>query len=1130
MGLLDSVSSLARGLLKDMLTEAAGRTNLEEARADLRLGDQKAGEALLKSTLERLQLLAHAPVGSGVEVQALKSELDLLRAVAISLIGQGLERRGKADEAERHFAEAARLFARVPDDKLTSRDRSDYGVALSALGRDDQAREQLELARSAEGATPEAWRHLARVLLAGGDPEDLRTAELLLQETLQIVPTDADALELLGRVQQRRGLPLADTTYLKAAYLYLESGRAADARRVLDAARRLGNEQAAPELYAETLRLEGRYEEAAAELDRLLGATPDSPWLLARRGATRFAMGQLEQAAGDLARAIELGANDPPILLLAGRVALAREDLEAVRSYCDRALAADPAQPAVYALRAQAERAHGSAAAALDAVRAGRALSPHDDDLLRLNADLEHAAGNEPMAVELLRRLCGLPDATQQDHLRLVQLLVATGEVEEAERRAAKAAEDWSDDGTVLQLYGELLLRRDKVDQSIRILRRAVRLNRRSADGRLLLGLALARAADRRKGAYDEALVSLDRAAELAPTWAEPHYRRGELLAGRGLPGAAEALERALELDEDHADARLLLARVLIRSRRPGAAEVHLRRLLAHSPGNGTYLLLLALALTEQERYAEAFELLGKPSEEVTGDGGQLTEWLLLRGRVLTSLGRFEEAERHLKQVLDRQPDHPIGWIYRAELARLQGAAGEALAHADRALSFQGDNVQALGIRAAALHDLGRPVEAREAIEQALEHDGSYVFGLLLLSQIVAGSEPRWAQELIQRAIAASPSSRVPRTQKGWLELVLGDPQAALATFDQLLEEGLDAPALSGRAEALSRLGRTEEAVAAAEQALEFRPDDAGALRALGFALFRSGDLARAIAVFRRAYDQYPRDVRAATDLGYALTMDKQVDEALEVLDRACVAAPQNPWPLSRLAGLLLTIGHFEGGARLFRRLLTIVDDDAESWNGLGWVLEHLDPPELEAAKEAFENASRLDPEDPWLRKDVANLLHLTGERAAAAEIYRDLLDQARRPDTEVPDALSLVAWCAFRLGDFKTASRALYEVTSADLEPDSDQLDLALVLFCDGRAGRGVALYERTLTLFSRVPAQLRRGYLRVARDDFRQALRDRPELGGLEAERISHLLDTALEQLPPVPELRSLREPAPA
>jgi tetratricopeptide (TPR) repeat protein len=163
------------------------------------------------------------------------------------------------------------------------------------------------------------------------------------------------------------------------------------------------------------------------------------------------------------------------------------------------------------------------------------------------------------------------------------------------------------------------------------------------------------------------------------------------------------------------------------------------------------------------------------------------------------------------------------------------------------------------------------------------------------------------------------------------------------------------------------------------------------------------------------------------------------------------------------------------------------------------------------------------------VRKSIANVMHLRGQTQAAAKLYREVLKEAESRRTERSDMLQLLGWCAFRLGDFTAASRALSEALSAEDIPGANHFDLALVLFCDGQARRGFSLYNSTVELLEERHPQLRRGFLTVALGDFRQALRDHKHLRNIsEAETIARLLETALQQLPAIPDLQTLRRSA--
>jgi tetratricopeptide (TPR) repeat protein len=1133
MSLLDTVIAVARSVLQDalagqppaQLVEPLARTNIERARAELRLGDQGGGDSLLRSTIQRLEDWVHLDSSPDARPQPSQLRLELLRAVALSVSGQGLERRGLSVEASARFGRAVEIFARIPEDQLIPRDHSDYGVALAALGRDAEARVHLEQARENEGNTPEAARHLARLLLDNGETS---AAERLLNETLQVAPNDADAFALLGRIQALRHHPAAAMTYQQAAYLLLQSGRAADAGRILDAARDLvGDDRAMVGLRAEALRLEGRHEDAVKEFSRALQVTPDNPWLLGRRGAALAAIGHTGEARLDLSLATELAPEDVSILLLAGEVALGQNDIAAARMYCDRALAVDPRQPATYALRARLEQIHGTVDAGLDAVRAGRALAPQDPDLLRLHADLEHLVGNTRAAVELLQRLCALPNATPQDHWKYADLLAATGRVEDAVNGAADALRRWPDNVDLIQLHGDLLRRSGSHDESEQVLLHAAELDPRSARTRLLLALSLVEDADDREGAYDEALEVMAQSANLAPTWADPYYVRAQLFAASGrLKEALSEINAALARDPNHSGALELRAKVLLDSGDALAAEKVARRLLEQARNEPKYLLLLARALVEQDRSTKALKVLADVPVSPEEHPEQWAQWLLLRGQALRQVHRWEDAESDLSLLVQLRPDFIDGWIQRAELARMRGAAHQALEYANRALALEPDNVKVQCLSAAALMDLGRTVKAQKILEEALRREPDYVFGLVTMAQLMTANKPEQSQDLLERAITIQPANRMLRLERGWIDIAAGNYDEALRRFDELLNDQFDADALAGRAEALRLLGQLQAAIAAAEQALELRSNDARAMHSLGLALLGMNHPAQAFETLRQAQSLYPDDIRAAADLGYAYAMLDQIDEGLELLDRACETSPNDPWALTLLAQVLLMIGHFQGAEHLYRWLHHVHRGSGTSWFGLGWAMQHLDPPPLEEAQKAYRKALKFSPGNPWVRKGIANVMHLRGQTRAAAKLYSEVLREAERRRTENPDMLGLLGWCAFRLGDYTAASRALSELVSVDVKPGANQFDLALVLFCDRRARRSFALYKSTVELLQERHPHLRRGLLTVALGDFRQALRDHDSLGDApEAERITELLEGERQKFPAMPDLKTVR-----
>jgi tetratricopeptide (TPR) repeat protein len=177
-----------------------------------------------------------------------------------------------------------------------------------------------------------------------------------------------------------------------------------------------------------------------------------------------------------------------------------------------------------------------------------------------------------------------------------------------------------------------------------------------------------------------------------------------------------------------------------------------------------------------------------------------------------------------------------------------------------------------------------------------------------------------------------------------------------------------DARALGGADDALTLLGlaqlsatqhRFAEAELYARQALRAAPDNVAALGALGDALLELGRYEDAFAANDRAAGQgpsvgaYARVARARELLGRSVA----ALEAMEFAIEAGSGIPeQKAWALSRHGGLLLDI----------RR--------------------------VEAARRAFEQALRLQPDFPHAEAGLAKVVAARGQRVAAARRFEQLL------------------------------------------------------------------------------------------------------------------------------------------
>lgn len=187
------------------------------------------------------------------------------------------------------------------------------------------------------------------------------------------------------------------------------------------------------------------------------------------------------------------------------------------------------------------------------------------------------------------------------------------------------------------------------------------------------------------------------------------------------------------------------------------------------------------------------------------------------------------------------------------------------------------------------------------------------------------------------------------RAAAGWAHLDADRPVAALAEFDRVLARHPDdAGALKGRAEALARLGRYDEAAAPLLRVTRLHPNDADARYNCGALLYRLSRFTEASEQFREVVALRPHDARA--------------------------------W--FNLAGLAQRDGRLTEARDAWIRFTTLQPDVAEGWFNLGLVRFDLDDPI--GALFDFTCAAALDPTDPDMRLNMAAAWETLGDPQAA--------------------------------------------------------------------------------------------------------------------------------------------------
>ncbi|MBU0639108.1 MAG: tetratricopeptide repeat protein [Planctomycetes bacterium] len=204
-----------------------------------------------------------------------------------------------------------------------------------------------------------------------------------------------------------------------------------------------------------------------------------------------------------------------------------------------------------------------------------------------------------------------------------------------------------------------------------------------------------------------------------------------------------------------------------------------------------------------------------------------------------------------------------------------------------------------------------------------------------------------------------------------------GKPEAALRHLEAALGQNpAHVAAMIGAADVLRDLGRLDESVGLARQALTHVPDSAEAHNSLGISLARQGQSSAAAEQFRLAIDRNPDYASAHSNLGNALSRQGRYTEAI----------------------------------RHYGAALKIDPAYATAYYNLGWAHVHL--AQWEAATEAFRQTLRRDPDFVQARPELANALVKRGEYAQAAAVLRAGCRQVPKNLRMLNDLAWLLATC----------------------------------------------------------------------------------------------------------------------
>ena len=481
---------------------------------------------------------------------------------------------------------------------------------------------------------------------------------------------------------------------------------------------------------------------------------------------------------------------------------------------------------------------------------------------------------------------------------------------------------------------------------------------------------------------------------DLARSTRDPRIARRAVeiaMFSRQTDAALEAARLWNEIDPGSAQARQMLAGVLVGSDRLDEAQEHVARLLEQE-GEGLpgALLRLNRLFARQADKAQVQRIVGKLTEPYL----KHAEAHYARGEAALNAIDNATAVAEAEQALSLRPN----W----EQAVLMKAQGQRAASPEKSVetlrTFLSKNP--------------RSREVRLQLARALVNDKQY-------------SE---AREEFRKLLTDFPGNADVVYAVGVLSMQLSDYDAADANFRKLLEIGYREPNL-----ARLYLGQIAEERKRPDEALDwFAAVETGeqyvaAQTRIGHILAQQGKIDEARQSLQAAAANSSRDrVQFLLAEAQILRDAGRAQEAYDMLDKSLVSQPDHPDLLYETALIAERLDRMDVMETHLRKLIALKPDNAHAYNALGYSLADRGQ-RLDEAQALVGKALEIAPDDPFILDSMGWVLYRKGDlQGALAPLQRAY---GMRPDPEIAAHLGEVLWSLGKRDDaqklWRDAARA---------------------------------------------------------------------------------------------------------
>lgn len=521
------------------------------------------------------------------------------------------------------------------------------------------------------------------------------------------------------------------------------------------------------------------------------------------------------------------------------------------------------------------------------------------------------------------------PSEKAAAHREKAAAYLKDGKLDEAVLELRSALQAVPKDKEALLRLGEAYLKKGQLGDSFQAYRRAAEIDPKDVEAQVKLGTFYVLGKK-----LDEAKRCSDFVAATAPNRADGHILLAKIHLQEGSPERAfREFDRAVELDPDNLEHRLVRATAFMSARRLDDARKAVEEVLAKDAVHATALLLLAqiAELQKDSRGAEAaFARLLKAKPDDPGAWMNYGNFWLSRGDQKQGADAFRKAaevEKKGTAALERLAEL---YLDRSDLPAAKQTVADIRARAEKSLAatfFDGRIALAEGRLDDAAAKLGEV--AKQYPDRPEIH---YFMGLTSYRK----RNIQQAKAEFQKALELNPGFLKARLLLGQVHLDQREFDMALKQTNEIFKVGrVPAEVVLLRAGALLGTGKASESRALLEKLVAQAPDNARAWGRLGLAYLAEKKLSQALEAFSKVSEVDPKNLDALTMSAQILVSQKKADEAVARVESQMKRAGESAGAHELLGKLFVVKQNPDRAVKEFERAIEVDPNAVEAYLAL---------------------------------------------------------------------------------------------------------------------------------------------------------------------------------------------------